>query len=173
MSSFTEATRPADHRKRPDWYFEYKLLRSVEVDDDGCWIWQGRVADNGYGYSSAWSKTWLAHRLAYTLMVGPIPEGLTIDHLCRVRTCINPQHLEAVTLAENIRRAGAAVTHCPRHHEYTPENTYVGSSGGRSCRTCTRQKNAQNRRPLSPTQRARSNDLQRLRRLRQQQRATA
>lgn len=146
MSSFTPAIRPADHRKHGDWFFEQKLLRSVEVAATGCWLWQARISGNGYGYSSAWGRTWLAHRLAYTLMVAPIPAGLTIDHLCRVRHCINPTHLEAVTLAENIRRAAAAVTHCPRRHAYTQDNTYQSprGTGGRRCRSCSRRRKRTN-----------------------------
>lgn len=145
MSSFTPATRTAGSNRKPAWWFELRLLERVNVDESGCWLWTGRIADNGYGYTSAFSKTWLAHRLSYTLCVGPIPQGLTIDHVyergCRHRHCVNPAHLEAVTLAENIRRAAAVVTRCPRDHEYTPENTYITSCGGRSCRICTRVRN--------------------------------
>lgn len=70
----------------------------------GCWIWQGRPAVTGYGVMSVNDVVQLAHRLSYELYVGPIPAGLTIDHLCRVRLCVNPSHLEVVTRAENTRR---------------------------------------------------------------------
>jgi len=70
---------------------------------DGCWEWIGTINKVGYGYlSDGVSK--LAHRFAYELLIGPIPEGLQIDHLCNVRNCVNPAHLEAVTLQENMRR---------------------------------------------------------------------
>jgi hypothetical protein len=74
------------------------------------------------------------------LHVGPIPEGLTIDHLCRAIRCVNPAHLEPVTNAENIRRAALANarSHCPHGHEYTPENSYFDPKGGRRCRECQR-----------------------------------
>jgi hypothetical protein len=79
-----------------------------------------------------------AYRVAYILLVGPIPEGLQLDHLCRVASCVNPAHLEPVTQQENIRRQLAAITHCPKGHEYTPENTGHDRHGGRYCRICSR-----------------------------------
>jgi hypothetical protein len=95
----------------------------------------------------------LAHRKAYTDAFGPIPEGLEIDHLCRVRHCVNPDHLEAVTHVENMRRAhevwgftswgaqaNAGKTHCPQGHEYTEANTYARQRGSRDCRTCMRER---------------------------------
>lgn len=83
----------------------------------------------------------LAHRYVYELEVGPIPEGLEIDHLCRVRNCVNPAHLEAVTHAENIRRGtqgewSKAKTHCPSDHPYNAANTVLNSRGTRVCRIC-------------------------------------
>ncbi|AEJ93146.1 HNH endonuclease [Mycobacterium phage Firehouse51] len=123
----------------PAWIYEYRLLRRCEVDENGCWLWQGPLNPAGYGSTiRAWHKGWLPHRLAFTVMVGPIIGDNQIDHLCRVRNCINPKHLEQVTQAENLRRQGAAVTHCPRNHEYTPENTYKSSDGLRRCRECGR-----------------------------------
>jgi hypothetical protein len=76
------------------------------------------------------------HRYIYELFSGPIPVGLVLDHLCRVRHCVNPEHLEPVTIAENVRRGlkGRMVTHCPKGHEYTPENTYTYNR--RECRRC-------------------------------------
>lgn len=136
--SFAPATKPAED-VIPAWVYEHRLLSRVEVDDNGCWLWTGPLNPAGYGGTvRAWRKGWLPHRLSYTVMVEPIPDGLQIDHLCRVIRCINPAHLEAVTQAENLRRAGAAVTHCPFGHEYTTSNTYKSADGLRRCRACGR-----------------------------------
>jgi hypothetical protein len=71
------------------------------------------------------------------ILVGPIPDGLVIDHLCRVRHCVNPAHMEPVTDRENVFRGFAAITHCPKGHEYTADNTYIPpSTGSRECRRC-------------------------------------
>ncbi len=107
------------------------------LDAGGCWIWRGAVNRAGYGAFSVDGTTRRAHRVSYELRVGPIPEGLHLDHLCRVRACVNPAHLEPVTHAENVRRgARAGQTHCKRGHEFTPENTRVDKSGGRCCIAC-------------------------------------
>jgi len=135
---FKPATREASY-EAPAWVYEVRLLKKVEVDDRGCWRWQASTNSAGYGQTFAWKVGWLAHRLAYTVMVGAIPDGWEVDHRCRVRDCINPEHLEAVTQEENKRRQGAAVTHCPKRHEYTPENTFISKrGGGRRCRECDR-----------------------------------
>lgn len=113
----------------------------------GCWEWSGARDRGGYGRFTFRGRLHAAHRVAYELFVGPIPEGLDIDHLCRVRNCVNTEHLEPVTTRENIVRglapalAGlrmASKTHCPRGHEYTEANTYIAPTGGRLCRTCNR-----------------------------------
>lgn len=106
-----------------------------------CWIWTGSPINSGYGNFYSERRTFvLAHRFAYELLVGPVPEGLTIDHLCRVPLCVNPAHLEPVTQAENNRRAAEANRrdHCPHGHEYTPENSYIAPRGDRRCRECDR-----------------------------------
>ena len=107
----------------------------------GCLIWLGSVNKKGYGY---WQRR-LAHQIAYELVHGPIPADLEIDHKCRVRCCVNVEHLEAVAHKVNIMRgttgqkSGAqnrAKTHCPHGHEYSNANTYVNSKGHRYCRIC-------------------------------------
>lgn len=111
---------------------------------DTCWLWLGSKHPSGYAAMSVENRSRYVHRLSYELFVGPIPEGLTIDHLCRVRNCVNPNHLEPVTAAENTRRARAydvKPTHCPQGHEYTPDNI-VPSQRSLRCREC---QNASNR----------------------------
>lgn len=124
---------------------EDALIARVEVSDAGCWVWTGAVGTHGYGVTS--SKLLgerLVHRHAYALLVGPIPTGFQVDHVkargCTSLLCANPDHLEAVTQAENLRRQGKAVTHCPRGHEYTEANTYRSPRQPtcRRCRECTR-----------------------------------
>lgn len=114
----------------------------VEKTDE-CWHWQGHVSQLGYGQFTMDGLTVLAHRFAYEDVVGPIPNGLVIDHLCRVRDCVNPEHLEVVTQAENTRRGLSgvlkpALTHCPSGHDYDEENTRYVQGKYPICRTCDR-----------------------------------
>lgn len=109
---------------------------------DECWLWTGCIQTRGYGQFRGYqSKHIPAHRFAYEALVGEIPEGLVIDHLCRVRRCVNPAHMEIVTQRENILRGDgvaahhARKTHCIRGHEFTPENT-IRHPHGRNCRAC-------------------------------------
>lgn len=110
--------------------------------NSGCWIWVGRLDSHGYGAFGRCSK---AHRESYRLTVGEPPKGLELDHLCRVRCCVNPDHLEPVTHRENIIRGIAPArasafqrskTHCKHGHPYSLQNTYVDPRGFRNCRTC-------------------------------------
>lgn len=107
---------------------------------DTCWLWTGATSGRGYGDSWRDGKKIKAHRLSYELLVGPIPSGLTLDHLCRNILCVNPTHLEPVTQRENVRRGEtstrqSAKTHCPKGHSYNLLNTYF-YNGRRNCRTC-------------------------------------
>jgi len=112
----------------------------------GCWIWTGAVV-NGYGKVSGGPRTarWhkRAHRRSYESLVGEVPRGLDLDHLCRVRPCVNPAHLEPVTRAVNLARspitshARKFATHCKRGHGFTAENT-GGGDRQRYCRECER-----------------------------------
>lgn len=112
------------------------------ADDDECWEWTASVCDEGYGRFNANDielPSTLAHRIAWTWLVGPIPDGLTLDHLCRNTSCVNPNHLEPVTASENSRRAipwNRGKTHCVHGHEFDEANTYVCRNGRRACRTC-------------------------------------
>lgn len=121
-----------------------RLYRRVELNiQTGCLEWQGVRSRTGYGYIGSGGRgqrTLWVHRVAYELAYGPIPEGLVIDHLCRVRHCVNAEHLEAVTAKENLRRGigHGSETHCPQGHEYTPANTYTDKKNRRSCNACRR-----------------------------------
>lgn len=117
-----------------------------EGSTTGCWLWQG-VKHRGYGHFNIGPPTMRgvkAHRFSYALVYGPIPKGLTLDHLCRHPACVNPAHLEAVTHRVNILRGtGVAAVNarklgCKRGHLFTPENTYVTTRGERTCRSCMR-----------------------------------
>lgn len=114
----------------------------------GCWEWEG-WRDERWGYGYVWweGKDRPAHRVVFALLVGPIPDGLTLDHVhnrgCRSKACCWPAHLEPVTTGENTRRFWAIQprahrTHCGQRHELTPENTYVRPGGQRQCRECRR-----------------------------------
>jgi len=121
------------------------MLREL-FQDEGYRVWDAPSAE-GYGTFYLDGRSQKAHRVAYELLVGPIPEGLTLDHLCRVRHCVNPDHLEPVTRLENWRRGTGpsaasrrqrSKTRCKHGHEFSEENTYVTAAGARQCRTCHR-----------------------------------
>lgn len=130
------------------------LAANFEVDGNGCWLWQGALTNADYGRLN-WKQDGItnvpgAHRVVLHAIGQPVPKGLVVDHLCRVRHCINPDHLEVVRQRENVMRSpiapgaiNAAKTHCAKGHPYTPENTYVWvhttrSTITRTCKTCQR-----------------------------------
>ncbi len=103
----------------------------------GCWVWTAFRDRKGYGKFQYGTKdNRLAYNVSYGLMVGEVPEGLELDHLCRNTSCVNPYHLEPVPPCVNKRRATAVITHCPSGHPYTLDNTYRTPQSGRVCRTC-------------------------------------
>lgn len=115
-------------------------LMARTVRKGNCWEWARVSSPDGYGRFRFRGAQWLAHRASYALHVGPIPEGLDLDHLCRNRRCVNPSHLEPVTRSENLHRSplmdrNSKKTHCPAGHEYTQENTRR-SGPRRHCRAC-------------------------------------
>lgn len=112
----------------------------------GCWPWTGYCNGDGYGiFNPQRGVKYRAHRFAYELFVGMIPEGLTVDHLCKNRRCCNPLHMELVTRGENALRGegpcamNARKTHCMHGHEFTPQNTRIKPEG-RECRACDRER---------------------------------
>lgn len=129
---------------------ETRFFARVRKQPSGCWQWTGHITPTGYGTFTLWlggkQKNYRAHRWAYEHFIGPIPDGLTLDHLCRNRACVNQQHLEPVTIRENTLRgegfaaANASKTHCKRGHVFDEANTCIGRNGYRQCRTCNREK---------------------------------
>lgn len=114
-----------------------------QVVESGCWEWTLSLFSSGYPRVWSNGRSRRAHRVSYEQAIGPIPEGLVLDHLCRNIHCINPSHLEAVTNRENILRGeghaarNARKTHCPKDHEYNMENTYYhAKTNNRQCKIC-------------------------------------
>lgn len=119
----------------------------VHVNLNGCWEWLGYKIRGGYGAIKWQGRTHCAHRVAYECLIGPIPKGLELDHLCRNRGCVRPDHLEPVTHSENIRRGQGPYltrlrhqekTSCPQGHPYSGTNLRVRPNGKRDCRACDR-----------------------------------
>jgi hypothetical protein len=129
-------------------YFLSKICKST----NGCWEWAGAIDSNGYGefYRNKNLREFSsrkAHRAVYELFNGKIPKNMTLDHLCRNRKCVNPDHLEVVTIGENVLRGEGLTainkrkTHCIRGHEFDSKNTEIRPNGGRRCLTCRREDN--------------------------------
>lgn len=124
-----------------------RFMMCFEVDESGCWNWIRSLNHAGYGQFHIGSRVdhsrqmVRAHRYSYKIFVGQIPDGLTIDHLCKNRKCVNPNHLEAVDIRTNVLRGESFVaknalkTHCPKNHEYSVDNLYL-YRGKRICRKC-------------------------------------
>jgi len=147
----------ATHGDRTPAPVSERIMRRVAIVESGCWIWQGGTDRKGYGMMRAGAadgfRHGYTHRLSYETFVGPIPDGLVIDHLCRVPPCCNPAHLEPVTTGENSRRGigpsrrkewARTRTHCFRGHEFTSENILI-KKRQRSCRQCERDANTRYR----------------------------
>ena len=130
---------------------EHKFWKSVVRTPNKCWKWPRSLDKDGYGSFKNNNKISRAHRFSYELFYGKIPSTLVIDHLCRNKNCVNPDHLDLVTPRENILRGNTGhhtnqlrgkdhphgkKTHCSNGHEYNKKNTYLRPKGGRNCRVC-------------------------------------
>jgi hypothetical protein len=117
-----------------------RFWAKVDKRTGGCWLWRGAITERGYG-QFYWGPGQYrrAHRVSWDLLRGPIPPGLQLDHLCREKLCVNPDHLEPVTARENLARSpltNGNKTHCPQGHEYTADNTILTKQGKRKCKAC-------------------------------------
>ena len=128
--------------KLPEKTLEQRFDEKYRVDDSGCWLWTEWLDSDGYGIISIKHKNHRAHRVSYERYVGKIPDGMVIDHLCRVRHCVNPDHLRVVTNAENVLCGEgktarlARQTHCINGHSL--EDAYITKDGYRQCTPCNR-----------------------------------
>lgn len=115
---------------------------------NNCWLWQGRIEPNGYGKFWKDGKTIYAHVFSYEFFNGIIPETMTVDHLCKNKSCVNPFHLDLATRVDNVLRGNNEIarnktkTHCPQGHEYKGENLYSAKDGSRKCNMCMKFKHA-------------------------------
>ena len=127
-----------------------RFWEKVTIQANGCWTWNGRLSGGGYGQFKTGGKYRAAHRYAYETTVLTIKGGLTLDHICRNRSCVNPLHLEPVTQRENILRgisfaaSNAKKTHCPKGHDLSGGNLRF-HNGKRHCRKCHAERNRRQR----------------------------
>lgn len=138
MSTTREGPAELDDPRLPTRFWD-----KVQMEPNtGCWLWAAGTDTCGYGKfrRSSDGRKRMAHRVSYEALVGPIPSGLELDHLCRTPACVNPEHVEPVTHAENMRRglSGELKKQCPRGHVYDEANTFLKTNGGRACRECSR-----------------------------------
>ena len=127
-------------------YLPERFAQKVEADGE-CWLWMASKDPCGYGQFYWQRRVRKAHCVAYELVVGPVPTGLELDHLCRIRHCVRPSHLDPVPHLVNVKRGihGVLTTHCPSGHAYDATNTHMKQGGGRKCRACDRDRhNARN-----------------------------
>lgn len=132
--------------------------RRYKIDKNGCWVWVSSCDEDGYPKCGYRAGQTLAHRAFYVILVGPIPAGTELDHLCKNPSCVNPAHLEPVTHAINISRGDYAKnhrnrrkTHCIHGHEFTPSNTTIEptkTGTARKCKTCKRERERASRKAL-------------------------
>lgn len=142
MKALSQRGIPRTQRLDPLARFDAKW----DEDDNGCWIWSGSLNHKGYGSfmgeGGRGGRVVLAHRWSHETFIGPIPEGFQVDHLCRVRACVNPAHLESVTPRTNTLRSdsvsaiNARKTHCKKGHEFTEDNLFPSTRVERVCLTC-------------------------------------
>jgi hypothetical protein len=118
---------------------EQRLWEKISPEpNSGCWLWTGYADPLGYGQTYVDGRVRWAHRAAYEFYVGKIPDGLVLDHKCRVPCCVNPDHLEPVTQKVNVRRGLVyGKTHCKLGHQFDEANTYLNPrNGSKSCKAC-------------------------------------
>lgn len=122
--------------------YDISVEGQYEVAENGCWVWQGWTDAAGYGLAQRGGRPWKAHRLSWTAANGPIPSGMTVDHICFNPSCANPGHLQLLTPGENSARKQSVLSPtCKNGHEWTADNTAThtlrsGPEAGRAVRRC-------------------------------------